>query len=378
MQTRISWYMIMKSIEEDDVAQTKGVCNVILCPPKFDPHRWLKGLSIPQLFQIMMDTGSILENLPQRVTSQHFCYSSSGFEFFMRGFRGAFGKHQRLRTRPHFGSNVEIQYSLLSFGISCPFLTDATTTTFSPPSDERHRQNKYTNDDDPRTTNNDVGSYQKMMMHQNFIQRRQEIETKETLEFEQADANGRILYPKPFDVLVGRGCPYQTYKGNVNLSDIVERQFLDDYRHITDKFEKTCIHIDVVKYIQNVVGGRFLERTTEGWKVVDDKVARKKVNSSFRSKMAKLKDAGAGSGAGGGAGRDNGGIKSVLGKKKNHSSPPSSPELEPTPFDDMMLPLQVDTIDSNNRNCGVDSNFIASGRDGIGNKRLRYDPSLLS
>ena len=47
--------------------------------------------------------------------------------------------------------------------------------------------------------------------------------------------------------------------------------------------------MDVVKYIQEDVGGRFLERSTTngGWIVVDDKIARKKVNSSFRSKLAK-------------------------------------------------------------------------------------------
>ena len=62
-----------------------------------------------------------------------------------------------------------------------------------------------------------------------------------------------------------------------------------EYQSLQDKFEKTCITMSVVNKIKNDLGGRFIQRTTNGWKEVDDSVAREKVSHTFRTKTNKSK-----------------------------------------------------------------------------------------
>ena len=101
------------------------------------------------------------------------------------------------------------------------------------------------------------------------------------------EATGVITYPNPSDVLVGRGYPYQAFPGNNKLLEIIEEEFLERYRETSHPFEKTCIHLEVVKAVEEVRGGRFIKRTPQGWEVVNETVARKKVSSCFRSRKAK-------------------------------------------------------------------------------------------
>jgi len=87
---------------------------------------------------------------------------------------------------------------------------------------------------------------------------------------------------------VGRGRPYQQFSGNVFLHDLIRRDYVEEYgQPDTGRYQKTCIMVDAMNAMKEL-GGRFLERTNEGWKVVSDQVARKKVNSAFRSALAEI------------------------------------------------------------------------------------------
>jgi hypothetical protein len=61
----------------------------------------------------------------------------------------------------------------------------------------------------------------------------------------------------------------------------------DKYQQATERFDKTCISLDVVKTTQESKG-RFLQRTPEGWEEVSDVVARDKVSHSLRLKPLRL------------------------------------------------------------------------------------------
>ena len=100
-------------------------------------------------------------------------------------------------------------------------------------------------------------------------------------------SSGRTIieYPGPNDVLLGRGRPFQEYIGNRQFISLVEAE-RERYQRTEDKFEKTCISIDIVKKIQDI-GGRFLDRTEEGWEVVNDVTAREKASRAFRAKYSK-------------------------------------------------------------------------------------------
>ena len=266
---RISWYMVMKTLEENEDAQLKGVSNIYWgsedCPYN------VQGLSLGQITEGLKDWGSVIPRLPCRVTSDHFCFSSCERKNFLSLIRAALGKHLRLRVRTHFGSGVEIQYSLLTYGISCPFHCE---------------QEKYN-------------------YHQTFLQRRlaeERIEKQQkglVLEKQRAttntnrlvdgDEDDEIIYiesPNPNDVLVGRGLPYQTHIGNLRLGDLVETKYLSHFMSTDSKVEKTLINLSVVNDIRQQKLGRFIERTSQGWVLSSDEQARKKVNSCFRSKVA--------------------------------------------------------------------------------------------
>jgi hypothetical protein len=149
----------------------------------------------------------------------------------------------------NIGSDVEIQYSLMSYGIVCPLL----------------------------------GGTEQLELSDLNLHRRQikEQEGRKAM-LKEANRSGFILFPDPNDVLVGRGWPYQTFSGNKMLGQVVG-EFVDRFLNSADNFEKTCINLEVIKTIQERYGGRFLEPTSEGWKVADTGVTRRKVNSAFRS-----------------------------------------------------------------------------------------------
>ena len=103
-------------------------------------------------------------------------------------------------------------------------------------------------------------------------------------------------HPKPVlvrvasdtDVLLGRGVPIQTHPGNVRLGDLID-SYREEYDNPTlTRGRKTAIAWDIVRTIQDKMGGRFLEKDVSNgsgmWKVVHDDVAREKVSVGFRSK----------------------------------------------------------------------------------------------
>jgi hypothetical protein len=158
------------------------------------------------------------------------------------------------------GSDIEVQYSMQAYGITCPLAQS--------PKD---------------------GGSELLELHRRHTERRLLKDRREMQQLlQESEASGIIPYPSPNDVLVGRGVPYQNFAGNRRLNDLIDSKFLANHDPTTiDKFEKTCLYLEVIGTMKESFGGRFLGRTPEGWKVVDDVVARKKVNSAFRSKMAK-------------------------------------------------------------------------------------------
>lgn len=101
----------------------------------------------------------------------------------------------------------------------------------------------------------------------------------------EADRTRVALYPSNKDVLLGRGKPYQEYVGNLYLASLVDQR-REQYHHVADRFEKTCIAMGIVKTIEQS-GGHFLQRTEEGWVPVPVFVAREKVSHCFRTKTTR-------------------------------------------------------------------------------------------
>ena len=92
------------------------------------------------------------------------------------------------------------------------------------------------------------------------------------------------LLPRPNDVLLGRGRPFQLYSGNLALTAKIDE---NRTRYMTaKKMHKKIIPSEIVESIQ-ASGGRFLKKVSGGsnadWEEVDFETARLKVSHSFRT-----------------------------------------------------------------------------------------------
>lgn len=87
-------------------------------------------------------------------------------------------------------------------------------------------------------------------------------------------------YPNPRDVLIGRGHPYQNFAGSRRVLKLVDEN-LDKYRGESSYRSKSTLAANIVNQIKNE-GGRFLQRTENGWVQVDDGKAQTRVNNAFR------------------------------------------------------------------------------------------------
>jgi len=115
------------------------------------------------------------------------------------------------------------------------------------------------------------------------------IPKRTELEADKATESSKILQPTQFDVLFGRGKPYQGHAGNIRLHKVVDlykTRYSKARRH-----EKTEIAEEIVQFVKNggAKAGRFLKRLEgeESWVEVSDSIARDKVSHALRGKPRK-------------------------------------------------------------------------------------------
>jgi hypothetical protein len=99
-----------------------------------------------------------------------------------------------------------------------------------------------------------------------------------------SNATDYIEFPNKFDILLGRGRPYQEWPGNLRLSTIVDIH-RTRYQNI-GRGKKPTVCKEIVEIIKESSKGRFLKRADNniGWIEVSDEVARDKVGHGFRTK----------------------------------------------------------------------------------------------
>lgn len=243
-QIRYAWYQAMAALESEE-AQINGMVDVVYCVDMADTES--------NFNQMIVEGGHLLVSLPFRMAGLHFCYSDARLRPAMGLIQLVVGQQIRIRFRTHFGSHLEVQYALMTFGIPMKSIPIRDDGTLKPEINEQYLRERQIKDKEFR--------------------RREEDESLR---------GGVILYPNLNDVLLGRGRPFQQYAGNQRLNRMVDAH-REQYQRIIDRFEKTCLSMDIVKLVQES-GGRFLQRTQHGWERVTDFVAREKVSHSFRTK----------------------------------------------------------------------------------------------
>lgn len=203
---------------------------------------------------LLLRSSMIAKAMPQQILGVHFCYDNEIVQPILSMLQVIVGSAARLRFRSHFGSPLEVNYSLQNFGIPYKDL----------PLDQNGKADR--------------------SKIQAFIQEQIEAE-----EGRKQALGGRIMHPRSQDVLMGRGWHQQEHPGNLELAKIV-----DEKRHeykAARKLLKTNLNWTIVEIIKDQ-GGRFLERAHEsdddttgggGWVEASDENARDKVSKCFRT-----------------------------------------------------------------------------------------------
>ena len=253
---RAAWYVMCTALQDNiDDIQRHGIVYIMydVSATPAQQRQYVRNITQNMDFY---------HSLPNKITSYHYCYKdhtlrsslSLIFKIVRHFFKGRFRDH-------HGTHHMECQYQLLSYGIP--------TSALSVDSDGNVRHD----------------------IIENYIAK-QEIRDSKLLDSIQqqesaTDSNNGCIYvtcATDKDVLLGRGVPYFTHPGNVQLTAIIEQR-KDEIDHCSTKFEKTALSWDIVKQVQQDLGGRFLVKDASrggAWRIADDAAARLKVAYAFR------------------------------------------------------------------------------------------------
>jgi len=235
------WYMAMAALEDEE-AQRKGLVMV-----SYAIDNTVQGRSVA------LQISSVLSALPMRVVGVHVCVNDPTVQALAKVLSLVFESRFRLRIRIHSGTDLECQYSMMTFGLPIKQM--------------------------PVSLSGEVDK----IAHSTWIQERTlKAEREDHMILEQPDfIDGDVGMPGPFDVLFGRGKFVQEHSGNQ-----IFRQMIEEYRGRYDtamKVEKTHIAKEIVQTIYDS-GGRFLKQSDDSWIAVSVHVARDKVSHSFRNR----------------------------------------------------------------------------------------------
>jgi hypothetical protein len=227
----------------------------------------------------LRNLGKLIDGLPLRVTSYHYCLQDQAMRRTANALAVVFGRNVCIRYRFHAGTDMEVIYQMMTFGIPQHILPVSVTGELD------------------------------VMHHQAFIRDRERYEEEEmvlndansdtteldndplTTKKEREFSRRVIIVPGPRDVLLGRGRLIQENVGNIRYRNLIEtyRAQYDNAR----KKEKTRLTREIVQKISET-GGRFLKHVDGDnrgktpnagpWIEVPVDVAREKVSHSFRDK----------------------------------------------------------------------------------------------
>mmetsp|Transcript_8514 Transcript_8514/g.17761 ORF Transcript_8514/g.17761 Transcript_8514/m.17761 type:complete len:477 (-) Transcript_8514:73-1503(-) len=193
--------------------------------------------------QAVFKNAQLVSALPLRFTGVHYCYDDEKLRGLFYVAMYIFQKAARVRCRFHLGTDMEIIYTLMTFGIPNEAL--------------------------PVSSNGSL----RLEGHRDYIRKMRKSD-------ELFDDINRVIVPGKYDVLLGRGKPLQKFSGNLNYHYVIEG-YHDRYEAAA-KGQKAGIAMEIVKKIHSL-GGRFLKQNEAGWAAITDEAAKTKVSHTFRN-----------------------------------------------------------------------------------------------
>jgi hypothetical protein len=350
-QLRAYYYLLMRSVEDDEEAQKRGVVGCMYTVGS-------GGIDLD--LKLIRKVGNLRNALPARFESFHVCYNDRRMSLIFSIGMIIMGTRSRMRFRAHYGSDEECQCKLSTFGIPILALPVSPGGEFNlvshrtfmaiersieatksewlvgvaqkgekmPEEKARLRQpiikenvfvvvpqpvlydptedrgfislNNWGSLPLPSFANpwwNIVGAPNLPPVvppHRQLAVVPQSHTTKPTsasrppAKICESPAKSYVIHdPWPSDVLFGRGKPIQQRPGNVRFREIIDR-------HI-DKYEEQGVNgtkVVASAYVVHLVkeeGGRFLKELKDGGFVeVDEATARAKTSHAFRTRRQLL------------------------------------------------------------------------------------------
>jgi hypothetical protein len=341
-QLRAYYYVLMRSVEDDEEVQKRGVVGCGYC----------LGGGLNFDLQVVRKTANLRSALPARFDSVHVCYNDPLLMPLFSLGMVIMGAHSRMRFRTHYGSDEECQYQLSSFGIPISAFPvnprgefnlehhrhfvamqraiEATKSKGKGPLGVAQRAKKESKEK--------VRARQPIVKEDVFVAVPQPKVIDGLMSFSNFDflprpsfanpwwnivgapnlppvvppqrhprsdiigpmsasrppakswvspAKPYVIYdPLPNDVLLGRGKPIQERPGNVRFRDMLDRH-IDNYAQ-GEKGAKAKMSAYIVRIV-NEEGGRFLKQLEDGgWVEVDEATARAKVSHAFRTRRGAI------------------------------------------------------------------------------------------
>lgn len=250
---RSIWY-INTCIEDNHNVQRKGMILVVdLCGrSQHSPAEILNFIAMSRNLQ---------NTYLCRIEGVHFLYDNPALHPFFQGLLGVINKDFRLRHRFHFGSPMEIHYSLLTFGINIHEFTQPGSGGSSPESMDKYLLDREKIDGPIRDR-----------------------------EAPYRDPSSKYaLYPNSNDVLLGRNLMVRaSFSGNQLYKNIIEsRASLFPSIDCQYKAEKGRMANETRLVLQINYGTRFLARNEQGWIAATKEEVNKKVGQDLRTAAKK-------------------------------------------------------------------------------------------
>jgi len=257
--SRVSFYTFMAALESEEAQKVGFVCIYYL-------------LDASNFASV---TGKLRATIPVCFAGIHVCYND--ITQYARAATGvyALNRQSKVRFRPHYGSHMECQYALTTFGIPQDALPVSSSGEMSIDRHLRWIETRRRIEAKRKTA--DVAMHGSENGHADPLH----ISWVSGMSSPGPAAGGSILI-QTNDVLFGRGKTVVEHEGNLRFRKIVS-MYADQYEK-ANRQEKTCMTEKIVQQI-HAANGRFLKRDDFGdWEEVDHETARKKVAHAFRNR----------------------------------------------------------------------------------------------
>ena len=249
--TRCMFFIQMTTLEDNPEIQMKPIVSV----------SDFRGTWTSPPLKVLQFLGTLSEYVDNChfIAATHVLYDDVNFDRFVRALRPRFKRDVRLRYRFHFGSDLEVDYSLRTFGV---YLGDCLNV------------------------NSEIGPMSKAGMQEAIHQFKLTDEQWRQAEAPYLHLSSTVaLHPNKEDIILGRSKKIApTWPGNLNFTKVVKEMA---FRYVEAKgkarFEKSNIVQEVIHILSVIHHSRFLARKDTHWETVDCAEAQQKVSQALRN-----------------------------------------------------------------------------------------------